>query len=243
MKLRSLICLGALVVAGAASAEIAAPTSNTFGWLRVDSTKQYTIVAVPWLGCDGTAVKVADLVKVDNLTPEDMLYVYQDGAYKAWVLRNGVWTPTTTVAEGKRPTAAAGAAETALARGSALWLYRQNATNPFYVYGQHSADTASAPALTPGAYNLVANPNASGYDLNSGKITGAAKGDQVQVVGDAGVTRVYTFDGTNWGYDNLVPVEGKPFSRHERVTTGCTIPAGQGVWYVSKGTTAPTIKW
>ena len=206
----------------------------------MDSTKQYTIVAVPWLGCDGAAVKVADLVKVDNLTPKDMLYVYQDGAYKAWILQDGVWTPTTTVAEGKRPAAAAGAAETALARGSALWLYRQNATNPFYVYGQHSADTASAPALTPGAYNLVANPNASDYDLNSKKITGAAEGDQVQVVGDAGVTRVYTFDGTNWGY---VPVEGKPFSRHERVTKGCTIPAGQGVWYVSKGTTAPTIKW
>ena len=243
MKLRSLICLGALVVAGVASAEIAAPTSNTFGWLRVDSTKQYTIVAVPWLGCDGTAVKVADLVKVDNLTPEDMLYVYQDGTYKAWVLRNRVWTPVTTVAEDKRPAAAAGAAETALARGSALWLYRQNATNPFYVYGQYSPATASAPALTPGAYNLVANPNASDYDLNSGKITGAANGDQVQVVGDAGVTRVYTFDGTNWGYDNLVQVEGAPFSRHERVTTGCTIPAGQGVWYVSKGTTAPTIEW
>ena len=243
MKLRSLICLGALVVAGVASAEIAAPTSNTFGWLRVDSKKQYMIVAVPWLGCDGAAVKVADLVKVDNLTPEDMLYVYQDGTYKAWVLRNRVWTPVTTVAEGKSPAAAAGAAETALARGSALWLYRQNATNPFYVYGQHSADTASAPALTPGAYNLVANPNASGYDLNSGKITGAAKGDQVQVVGDAGVTRVYTFDGTNWGYDRLVQVDGEPFSRHERVTTGCTIPAGQGVWYVSKGTTAPTIEW
>ena len=111
------------------------------------------------------------------------------------------------------------------------------------MYGQHAADTASAPALTPGAYNLVAKPNASGYDLNSGKSTGAAKGDQVQVVGDAGVTRVYTFDGTNWGYDNLVPVEGAPFSRNERVTTGCTIPAGQGVWYVSKGTTAPTIEW
>ena len=243
MKLRSLICLGALVVAGVASAEIAAPTSNTFGWLRVDSKKQYTIVAVPWLGCDGAAVKVADLVKVDNLTPEDMLYVYQDGTYKAWVLRNRVWTPVTTVAEGKSPAAAAGAAETALARGSALWLYRQNATNPFYVYGQYSPATASAPALTPGAYNLVANPNASDYDLNSGKITGAANGDQVQVVGDAGVTRVYTFDGTNWGYDNLVQVEGAPFSRHERVTTGCTIPAGQGVWYVSKGTTAPTIEW
>ena len=243
MKLRSLICLGALVVAGVASAEIAAPTSNTFGWLRVDSTKQYTIVAVPWLGCDGAAVKVADLVKVDNLTPEDMLYVYQDGTYKAWVLRNRVWTPVTTVAEGKSPAAAAGAAETALARGSALWLYRQNATNPFYVYGQYSPATASAPALTPGAYNLVANPNASDYDLNSGKITGAANGDQVQVVGDAGVTRVYTFDGTNWGYDRLVQVEGEPFSRHERVTTGCTIPAGQGVWYVSKGTTAPTIEW
>lgn len=243
MKLRSLICLGALVAAGVASAEIAAPTSNTFGWLRVDSTKQYTIVAVPWLGCDGAAVKVADLVKVDNLTAGDMLYVYQGGAYKAWILQNGAWTPTTTVADGKKPAAAGGAAEAALARGSALWLYRQNAADPFYVYGQHSADVASAPALTAGAYNLIANPNASDYDLNSGKITGATKGDQVQVVGDAGVTRLYTFDGTSWGYDNLVQVEGAPFSRNERVTTGCTIPAGQGVWYVSKGATAPTIAW
>jgi len=252
MKLRSLFCLGALALAGGVVADdITPPTSNMFGWMRVDSTNAYTAVAVPWLACGGGNVKVADLVKIDNLTPGDMLFVYEGGAYKAWTLQSGAWTPTTTVASGKTPAASEPAADAALARGGALWLYRQkpmtgDAPTPFYLYGQQETEPVAAPALTAGAYNLIANPNATAFDLNgNGKIVGATAGDVIQVPGDNGIQRIYTYKDSAWGYDTFAQAPDLPegVMARTRVTTGCTIPAGQGVWYVSKGTTAPTINW
>jgi len=252
MKLRSLLCLGALALAGGVVADgITPPTSNTFGWMRIDSTNAYTVVAVPWLGCGGGNVKVADLVKIDNLTAGDTLYAYESGTYKAWILQDGAWTPTTTVASGKTPAASEPAADAALARGAALWLFRQspmdgNAAKPFYVYGQQGEGTVSAPTLTAGAYNLIANPNATAFDLNdNGKISGATSGDIIQIPGDNGIARIYTFNGTNWGYDTFAQAVGLPqgVMVRTRVTTGCTIERGQGAWYVSKGSSAPTINW
>ena len=253
MKFRFLIGMCALALA--ASATDALTDSATYGWMKVTSNQKFTIVAVPWLGVDGENVKVADLVKTDGLTPgSDMLFVYNksNNTYSGWSLGASGWEPLSTSTSVGGITVGVPAAGASLPQGSALWLYRPNASGSFsfYVYGRDG--TAGNPTLATG-YNMLACPSttAETWDLNgTGNITGASTDDMIRVPQDSGADKVYTFKDGSWGtttYEeqNYTDRRGNPQVKliQTRTTTGCTIPAGTGFWYVKAAESSATIAW
>ena len=222
---------------------------NTMGILKVPSQKTLEIVAVPWnrLAPDANqAVLVADLVKTATLTPGDKLHVYDRAKknYKSWSydIEKG-WVALGTfkvTAAGLEQTLAPDQTEQTVARGSAVWLERQDASKPFYLYGQYSKDEVET-KVEKNQHNLVASPKMEPFDLNGGGIAGAVNAnDQIIVPNDGGVPKVYSCRNGKWGYSKIVEVNGIP--RSQFVTEGATVPVGTGFWYVSKGG-SPTIKW
>ena len=247
MKLRSLIGFCALAVASAAVAEDI--VGNTCGLMNVPSTAATTMIAVPWVTVGGTAdaMKVANLVKTDTLTAGDELYYYDGTTYYRWLLQDGVWTPSSTVKDedGKSVTIEGPAADYAIARGKGLFLVRQNTAAEIWLYGQSSTAAVSVmvakgTATTP-AYTMLANPNTEAYGLNAHNVEGA-DGDMISIPGDS---TVYTYKDGSWGYVQKTgekTIRGKTIDVMEWAVGEVTVPAGQGVWYVSKGG-APTIAW
>lgn len=243
MKLRSMIGFCALAVAAFGL------ESNTCGLMNVPSTAKTTMIAVPWVTVGGTAdaMKVANLVKTDTLTPGDELYYYDGATYYRWALQDGVWTPSDTTREegGRSVTIEGPAADYAIARGKGLFLVRQNTASEIWLYGQHtntsvSVAVAGGAATTP-AYTMLANPNTEAYGLNAHNVEGA-DGDMISIPGDS---TVYTYKDGSWGYvqkTGETTIRGKTIDVMEWAVGEVTVPAGQGVWYVSKGG-APTIAW
>ena len=247
MNLRSLMCGFALA---AASASVAAVVSggNTCGLMNVPSTDKCTMIAVPWLNVGAGDVKVCDLVKTDTLTAGDKLYYYNGSAFEVWQLSAGKAWESCTTANKDGITTAPGAADKTIARGRALWLERPtNTETEIWLYGQYASDAASVTvakgSADAAAYTMIANPNATDFDLNAKGVAGAA-GDQVALPSDTGIADLYTYDGTKW-MRKKVETEtfgGKTHQVKVDTDEGCVVPAGKGVWYVSKGG-SPTISW
>lgn len=253
MKLRLMMGVCALAAATALGADVMG--RNVCGLMNVPSGAKVTMIAVPWVtvGGEADAMKVADLVKTDTLSPGDELYYYDGATYFSWklqgnVLQGNVWTPATVAlkdAQGNPVTIQTPDASYALPRGKGLFLVRQDATKEIWLYGQHSTaqvsvDVAAGTAGTP-AYTMIANPNAVAYDLNAKGVGGAA-GDQI-LLGDGGTT-LYTRTETAWTRKTDVTKTIGGVARTFKVDTteGVVIPAGTGAWYVSKGG-SPTIAW
>ena len=253
MKLRLMMGVCALAAATALGADVMG--RNVCGLMNVPSGAKVTMIAVPWVtvGGEADAMKVADLVKTDTLSPGDELYYYDGATYFSWklqgtVLQGNVWTPAATTkedAKGNPVTIQAPDASYALPRGKGLFLVRQDATKEIWLYGQHSTApisvaVAAGTAGTP-AYTMIANPNAEAYDLNEKGVGGAA-GDQI-LLGDGGTT-LYTRTETAWTRKTDVTKTINGVARTFKVDTteGVVIPAGTGAWYISKGG-SPTIAW
>ena len=107
MKVRSVLCA---LAAAAAATVFADVTSNVCGLLKITSDLKNTIIGVPWVEVGTTPdadIKVAKLVKTDNLTAGDMLYYYNAGTWNAWTLGADGWGPNTTgTVDGKTVAAA-----------------------------------------------------------------------------------------------------------------------------------------
>ena len=203
MKLRSIACVGAMALAAAALATDVLTDTKTLGWMRVDSDLAITAVGVPWtdIGDPTANVKVADLVKTDNLTDGDNLYVYNNGTWTFYTLSSGAWVAGTTA--NSSITATAGdPSDATIARGQALYLERQNpkennAAKPFWVYGADGSEIATT-TLTGSTKYLVASPKATAFIPQSSAFVGAtqktrkAAGDQIVVPLEGGATRTYT---------------------------------------------------
>ncbi len=264
MKLRLIMGGCALAAAALGAESVVVAGQNICGLMNVPSTTTYTMIAVPWVtvgnSSEEATMQVANLVRTDTLTAGDdetagdELYYYDGTAYLRWVLKTvdgkRAWTPTATTlkdAKGANVTITAPGEDYALNRGKGLFLVRKNTAAEIWLYGQYDASAVSV-AVTEGttsapAYTMIANPNATDYDLNGTdtKVTGAV-GDQI-LLGDGGVT-LYTYKTTGWTKTTTVT---KTIGGVERLfksdtTEGVTIPAGQGAWYVSKGG-SPTIAW
>lgn len=264
MKLR--LMMGWCALAAAALGEESVVTGqNICGLMNVPSASQYTMIAVPWVTVGNSAeeatMKVANLVKTDTLTAGDEttagdeLYYYNGETYFRWVLKTDssggrAWTPTATTlkdAKGADVTITAPGADYALNRGKGLFLVRKDTSAEIWLYGQYDASAVSV-AVTAGTtsaptYTMIANPNATDYDLNGTdtKVTGAV-GDQI-LLGDGGLT-LYTYKTDGWTKTTTTTVKMGNVDRtvKDDTTKGVTIPAGQGAWYVSKGG-SPTITW
>ena len=247
MKLRSMMFVGAAALTTAALATDVL-TDKTLGWMRVDSTLPITAVGVPWTDVsDPTAnVKVADLVKTDNLTAGDKLYVYNDGTWLFYQLNaSKEWEAGATANSSVTPVQAGAPGTATIERGQALYLERQNPTSPayFYVYGAVGSAIAT-PTLTGATKYLVASPKATAFTPTSGNIAGATakarrvQGDQILVPLAGGATRSYSYIGGKWGHD----VSG---SRVEEGGTGYQpIQLGTGFWYITASAeNSITITW
>lgn len=221
--------LSALALA-AASTALAVTSSNTFGVLRVDSTTAQTIVSVPWAAAGGGEVNIADVVKTANLHNGDKLYYYDTTkkGYRVWELTDGAWV------EAKDAMAPSTDAPT-LARGNAIILER---TAPiascFYLYGQYTTSSATTECVA-GGYTLLAPPTATECNLNNLTWSKVGANDRIGVPNAKGLSLAYLqyVENQGWGIK-----KGAEFDK-----TMATVPAGQGVWYISRGTTAPTINW
>ena len=249
MKLRSIACVGAMALATAALATDVLTDTKTLGWMRVDSDLAITAVGVPWtdIGDPTANVKVADLVKTDNLTDGDNLYVYSNGTWTFYTLSRGAWVAGTTA--NSSITATAGdPSDATIARGQALYLERQNpkennAAKPFWVYGADGSEIATT-TLTGSTKYLVASPKATAFTPQASKISGATAksrrgGDQIVVPLDGGASRIYTLVNNKWGY------VGASGARIEEGADGyLPVQLGTGFWYMaSSAENSITITW
>ena len=236
MNLRSMMFVGAAALTTAALATDVL-TDKTLGWMRVDSTLPITAVGVPWTDVsDPTAnVKVADLVKTDNLTDGDNLYVYNNGTWTFYTLSSGAWVAGTT-ANSSITATAGNPSEATIARGQALYLERQNPTTPgyFYVYGADGSEITST-TLSGATKYLVASPKAAAFTVTSAKISGASNKDVIQVPLTGGNSRIYQYFTTKNKWRCNGKWEGD--AGYEE------IPLGTGFWYIASSTDAVTVTW
>ena len=260
MTMKIAVLLSVPLISASVFAAATTQSSNTFGLLRVDSTQTQTIVCVPWVAAsaaDDQNIKVTDIVKTANLTIGDELYWYDQTAakYKAWCLVAGqsgaapTWEAATSVTTTKVALDSA-AAETALARGDAFVLVRQNPTvngkaNPIYLLGQVAKSSeAVANVLPAGAYSLLAPPSVADgtFDMNNATwVTPDAK-DAI-IIPEANVTLSWNpAEGAKkWGtYKMVLKNNQKQQIWNYEVAK---VPAGCGAWYVSKGNSDVTVTW
>ena len=237
MKLRSMMFVGAAALATAALATDALTDTKTLGWMRVDSTLPITAVGVPWtdVGNPANNVKVADLVKTDNLTAGDNLYVYNNGTWTFYTLSSGAWVAGTT-ANSSITATAGNPSEATIARGQALYLERQNPTTPgyFYVYGADGSEITST-TLSGAKKYLVASPKATAFIPQASKISGASNKDVIQVPLTGGTSRIYQYFTTKSKWRCNGKWEGE--TGYEE------IPLGTGFWYIAASTSAITVTW
>ena len=237
MKLRSMMFVGAAALATAAFATDVLTDEKTLGWMRVDSTLPITAVGVPWTdgGNPANNVKVADLVKTDNLTDGDNLYVYNNGTWTFYTLSSGAWVAGTTA--NSSITATAGTPSTAtIERGQALYLERQDPTTDgyFYVYGAVGSALSSTSYSGAKKY-LVASPKAAAFTVTSAKISGASNKDVIQVPLAGGTSRIYQYFST--------PNKWRCNGKWEDAEGYEQIPLGTGFWYLASSTSAITFNW
>lgn len=246
MKIRSVLCALAATAAATVFADV---TSNVCGLLKITSDLNNTIIGVPWVEVGtGADVKVAKLVKTDNLTPGDMLYYYQNGTWNAWTLGAQGWQPNTTVTVDSKTVAAPQDAQ-GIARGQALILERKDVTKPFYLYGQFTSDAAAAQTITAGtasapSYTLLASPKVEAFDFNAeGKIANPGADDEIIIPQNGGASTIFTLQNGEWGTRVATTKTrfGKTVTSYTW-TKAAPVAAGTGFWYVSKGG-SPTINW
>lgn len=257
MKLATLLSVS-LLASAAAFAETSATSANVIGVLRVDSTAKRTIVAVPWVAAAvaGGDIKVTDLVKTSNLTVGDTLSYYKgDGTFDTWRLVEGTgeaapaWAPVNQVSKSGETGTSEDPAVQTLPRGGALILVRQDATKPFYLQGQYSEVAAAAPTIATGTaaapvYNLIAHPGAKSgvVDLNADIAwTNPNTTDRIFILKPDGLTVECQYLSGKWQYNTWVKPQGGGLMQEQ--WSDATVPAGTGFWYVSKGSSAPTLAW
>ena len=247
MKVKTLACLCALA-AVPAFGTVAVTSTNTFGVLKVTCSAQKVIIATPWVEClTADNVKVTDLVMTSGLATGDAILVHQGGNnFRCWAISGGEWVATTVVLT-NAVVDSGNPASAAIARGKAFWFVKANYSEPYdlYLYGQDTTAGATS-TIAPGssgtpAYSLLASPNTVAADLNAKNFSGTRNAaDEIRVPRHNLPDLIYTFkDGQGWGTSTKVQV-GTIYKKMWQV--GCTIPAGTGFWYVSKGGSG-TITW
>lgn len=220
-------------------------SENTIGVLKVTSTAKTTPVAVPWesLAADGQDIAVADLVRTATLSEGDELKVYDTatGKYRAWTLNESKeWEPIPVV--GGASSEEAG--DSTIARGSGVWLTRQDTTKPIYLVGEVAAEKAEvkleAGSTDAPSWNLVGSTTVEPVSVT--ELLGAegnVDGDKI-VVPTAYVPKEYVYVGGKWGYyDSVVDdttIPGLKLVKQVFVPADGDddkIPAGTGFWYLN----------
>lgn len=250
MKLHSLICVGMFAAAGAALGEDVIVGKQTCAAMAVPATGTYTLIAVPFKDVGGTdtepKVKVADVVKTVGLKAGSHLFYYTGENYYAWKLEEGTWKGATVSYKknGKDEMTQSPADDYQVPCGATLWLQRAEGSDESVVlYGEEAP--VPNPTLTAKSVQLISNPKATDYTFKAEGDEGVADGDMIMIPQDDGTQTAYTYKtGKGWGqYEQSGKVLGTEIPLMKFTVKTVTIPGGRGAWYVSKGTTPPSIVW
>lgn len=234
--MKKTILLSSILAVGAVFAETTVTSGNAIGALdlTISTTRPQTLVSVPFLGYNGGAVAVQDMVKTSNLGEGSKLYVANgSGGYDTWTLQEGTWTPNKKVTIGPNGAAIEGVtidqSEATVARGGAFWIEPVNPeSGKIYLLGQ-GVTTAGSSTVVPNVWNLVGNTAAEAKTIST---SGYTAGDKICVQKDntEGTLLTYT-------YRSKEPAGWYKAGKLETLT----IQPGQGFWFFSKVTTS--IAW
>ena len=231
MKLCLMIC------AAAASTALFAvdATSATYAVMNVPNANTDTVIAVPWVGLDGSAIKISDLVNTTTLSEGDKLYMYNDNdIWYEYTKTSDGWTVSDTITT----TGSHSAESQVVQRGTGLILHRSSVNGNVFLCGRVDSSTISTTIAN--GKTLFANPTAEEVDINE-KFNSASHGDMIMIPLNNGGSDTYTFDKTKseWGKftkveDGTVTVAGQTFTKYtEQWQKGGKIPAGTGAWYTT----------
>ena len=251
--MKSALCLMMAVLSGFLSAADVR-SSNTFVMADVSSTKTNTIVAVPWTGVDGD-IRIDHLVRPNGLTTGDMLIAVtndvndvNDVRYAGWILQGDAggaraWVPMSTA---QRPDATSRVVWTdhdgsgTVARGTGLWLIRQNTSSAFTLYGL-ATDSAATVTIRGGSsaqptYTMVASPDVTqAVDVNAlpWPKESVGKSDRIVVPTSTAASQNYLWDNAKqmWYYGRTSVKDGMIETTY---VYDLPIPAGTGFWYVRR---------
>ena len=241
MKLRLMICAAAastVLFAGENDA-----TSPTYAVMNVTNAYTDTVIAVPWVGLDGNAITISNLVNTTTLAEGDKLYMYDNGTWYEYTKSGAIWTVAETVSESGTHTAES----QVVARGSGLVLQRASAGGTVFLCGRVDSSTIQTTIAT--GKTLFANPTATAVDINT-KFTSAANGDTITIPLNNGGSDKYTFDSTKSEWGKITKVENgsitigsKTIKKYKDQWEKCgSIPAGTGAWYETTGN-GYTVTW
>ena len=232
-KLLSIAVAAMAAVALADDPVVTGTPSTEIGVTKITTTKQNTIVAVPYtsLANKGESIEAIRLVKVKGLPEGTQLFQFVNGAYKAWSISEGNWAPMTSVGTSG---IVAGNIDTKLAKGTAIWVVlpekpEQSQSQAIYLYGAYEPEVTT-PIVA--GMNLVANPMQDAAEFTFDKI---AKGDTITMTDDANAT-VYTYTDLGWQH-----TEKQGTGLPKKVLELPPIAPGCGFWYNAQ--VAGTMTW
>lgn len=230
----------------AAVSALAVESSNTFGILKVTipTGQESTIIAAPWIdaGTDGETIKVKDLVKTANLVDGDQIYVFDGSKYsKAFQLDQGVWKGMRI--ENGGAAIPAGSETDTITRGQAVVLKfaaALTADKDIYLYGQYKTGngtiTLATGTMDSAAYSLIAPSKTSDTNVNSDCTWENVGFNDYMIVPGKGLVTYKEDQG--WGVSTTKKENNRWITVHD--TENVIIPAGEGVWFVSRSNTQPT---
>jgi hypothetical protein len=209
----------------------------------------FAIVAVPFSGYDTTSfasanLSLGSLISTNGLADGDRLIAFDESTknYFYYELEAGAWNPLEVLdvlPDSTNNVVNAPALSTITkAQGYAFWLKTANATTA-YLQGVVNTN-ATEVAIAANALTLLGNAlptaldlNASGFKSDNTWFTDGPPGfgDEIHVVNGTGYTKNVFISG-NWKLVEQTP------SNTVFTADSATIPAGSGVWYNRRGTSA-----
>ena len=235
MKLRLMIC-----AAAASTALFATEDANSATYAVMNVTNAYTdtVIAVPWVGFNGSAITISNLVNTSTLTAGDKLYMY-DGSdgnwYECTKNAEGQWEGSTTVSGAS----SLNAASQTVGRGTGLILQRaaSGAGGTVLLAGRVGTGDVTTTIAANGK-TLFANPKSELVNITVGNV-----GDKISVPGNGGTMKTYEMKSDGW-YETVTDDSfGFPVTRMQKIATGVPLAAGNGAFYENKGSSAVIIEW
>ena len=207
-------------------------SGNAVGALNISiAANDEKLVAVPFEGYDGSAVKVNEMLKTQGLGTDSKLYVAKSGGYDVWTLNGeGQWEPDTTVNDGVQGESAP-AASASVARGNAFWLRAANGGTAYLLGQKPASDSVDVEAAA--GMNLIGNPKIVKGDVLAA-IQSPGNGDELTVADANGFQKKYTYSKAKGGWCC------RSGSQIEMVTS-LELEAGESCWLKAKA--ARTVRW
>lgn len=243
MNVKNLLFAASAALTVSLQAEVTA--TNTLCRIEVESAAKSVIVAVPLAQVgDGADIKVTDYILTTNLKKGDSILKWNGTSWDGWTIDDkSAWEAVVSVS-GTESSETAPAADSALARGAAVWLNRSDetieASKSFFLYGQVVAGETTLTAQA-GAFTLLGNPGTTALDLSKVTWTGCANGDNITWNDNDGKRRFVVYHDGKWCTMSTTVTDGFPTTKFEELKENtAVIPVGVGFWYKSTGTTSPS---